>query len=84
MKPESHSDASRPTSPHWKFIQNENGAWRWYRGINGHGPGNSKEFDEFGPCLSDAIKNGFQPDTHHYATTSKGWHTDWSRQPDQQ
>jgi hypothetical protein len=82
MTTESHSDALRPDIPRWKFVQNANATWQWHRGSNGHAPGTSNEFDDFGRCLSDAIKNGFKPDSHHYATQSKGWHTAWSRQPE--
>jgi hypothetical protein len=84
MKSESHSAEPRPDEPRWEFKQNANKRWQWYRGINGHGPGTSKEFDDFGPCLSDAIKNGFRPDTDKYATHSGGRSIDWSRRRDAQ
>jgi hypothetical protein len=69
-------------APRWQFTQNVNKAWQWHRSSNGDIPGSSLEFTEFGPCLSDAIKHGFRPDTDKYATRSSGWQTEWTRSPD--
>jgi hypothetical protein len=73
---ETHSHA-----PRWQFTQNTNQTWQWHRSSNGDVPGSSTEFAEFGACLSDAIKHGFRPDSHKYATRSSGWQTEWSRNP---
>jgi hypothetical protein len=81
MKTES-SGATHPDTSRWTFVQNQNTRWQWFRGIHGHGPGSSPEFDDFGRCLSDAIKHGFRPDAHKYSTRSKGWDLDWTRHPD--
>jgi hypothetical protein len=79
-----NTTATSPNEPRWEFKQNAHQRWQWHRGINGQGPATSKEFDDFGRCLSDAIRNGFKPDTHQYATRSNGWSMDWSRRPDAQ
>jgi len=80
MNQKGHPATDRRNEPRWEFKQNARKRWQWFRGINGHGPGTSQEFDDFGPCISDAIKNGFQPDTHKYATHSENGHSiDWSR-----
>jgi hypothetical protein len=81
MAAENNSDAMQPDSLGWRFVQDANSKWRWYRAANGHSPAASEEFSNFGRCLSDAIKHGFKPDAHKYSTESKGWNTDWTRAP---
>lgn len=65
-----------PPPPHsnadlrWQFIQAPDSTWRWRRAANGDGPSVSPPFNNFGHCISDAIKHGFRPDMHPYSTRS--------------
>jgi len=71
MNDTAHSADSNNGS-RWQFVQAEDSTWHWHRGANGDGPTVSEPFDNFGRCLSDAIKHGFRPDLHPYSTRAGG------------
>ena len=52
----------------WYFGQDAELHWSWNRMLlDGSIVMESEDFDDYGACINDAMRNGFDPNKHHYS-----------------
>jgi hypothetical protein len=62
----------------WHFIQDTELRWHWRRLLVDHTvSAQSEAFDDYGRCVSDAIRNGFNPGRQGYSSISGNRTTDY-------
>lgn len=69
-----------PTPILWEFYQDQGLRWFWRRLLtNSSVDAKSEAFPDYGRCVSDAIRNGFDPSKQDYSNSSGNYTTHYRR-----